>query len=81
MWCAISANRIIGPISYVGTLDDEKYITEILFPFFVNLAREEERFSYFMQDGATQHSTLTHTHTHTHTRARAHTQTQLRKIS
>jgi hypothetical protein len=29
VWCAISANRIIGPIFYKGTLDARRYINEI----------------------------------------------------
>jgi hypothetical protein len=37
VWCAFSANRIIGPIYYEGTLDIQRYINEILNPFFVNL--------------------------------------------
>jgi hypothetical protein len=53
---AISANRIIGPIFYEGTLDTQRYINELLNPFFVNLAPADERFNYFMQDGATPHS-------------------------
>jgi hypothetical protein len=53
---AISANRIIGPIFYEGTLDAERYINEILNPFFINLAPVKKRFGYFMQDGATRHN-------------------------
>jgi hypothetical protein len=53
--CAISANHIIGPIFYEGTLDARRYINETLNPFFVNLAPAEERFGYFTQDGATPH--------------------------
>jgi hypothetical protein len=56
VWCAISANRIIRPIFYEGTLDAGRYINEILNPFFVNLAPAEEKYGYFMQDGATAHS-------------------------
>jgi hypothetical protein len=39
-----------------GTLDAQRYNNEILNPFFVNLAPAEERFDYFMQDGATPHT-------------------------
>jgi hypothetical protein len=45
IWCAINANRIIGPIFYEGTLDAEGYINEILNPLFVDLPPAEERFS------------------------------------
>jgi hypothetical protein len=45
----ISANRIIGPIFYEGTLDAQRYINEILNPFFVNLPPAEERSGYFME--------------------------------
>jgi hypothetical protein len=48
VWCVISANRIIRPIFYEGTLDAEH---EILNPFFINLAPAEEIFGYSMQDG------------------------------
>jgi hypothetical protein len=41
VWCAISANRVIEPIFYEGTLDAQRYINEILYPFCVNLAPAE----------------------------------------
>jgi hypothetical protein len=47
---AISAYRIIGLISYKGTLD-----AQILDQFFV-LSHAEERFGYFMQDSASPHT-------------------------
>jgi hypothetical protein len=55
--CAIRASRIIGLTFYEGTHDAERYSNEILNPFFVNLAPAEERFGYFMQEGATPHTT------------------------
>jgi hypothetical protein len=54
----ISPNCTIGQIFYEGTLDDQRYINEILNPFFVNFTPAEERFSYFTQDGATPHTQL-----------------------
>jgi hypothetical protein len=56
VWCAIRATRITGPTFYEGTLDAQRYINEILNPFFINLAAAEEIFGYFMQDGATPHT-------------------------
>jgi hypothetical protein len=46
--CAFSANRIIEPIFYEGTLDAQLYINEMLYQFFFNLAPAEERFGYFI---------------------------------
>jgi hypothetical protein len=37
VWYAISANSIIGPIFYKGTLYAERYINKIRNPYFVNL--------------------------------------------
>jgi hypothetical protein len=56
VWCAMRANRINGPIVYKGTLDAERYNSEILNPFFVDLASAEERLSYFTQNGASPHT-------------------------
>jgi hypothetical protein len=52
MWCANSANHIIGFTFYEGTLDAE--ILDSL--YLVNLPPEEQRFSYFMQDGMSPHT-------------------------
>jgi hypothetical protein len=56
MWCVIRANHIIGPIFYEWTLDAQRYINEILNPFFVNLVPAEERFGYLIQDGMAPHT-------------------------
>jgi hypothetical protein len=56
VWCAVSANHIVGLIFYERTLDAQRYINEILNPFFMNLAPAEGRFSSFMQDGVTPHT-------------------------
>jgi hypothetical protein len=56
LWCAIRANHFFELIFYEGTLDTERYINEILNPFFVNLAPAEEGFGYFMQDGMGPHN-------------------------
>jgi hypothetical protein len=56
VWCAIITNRIIEPVFYEGTHDAQRYFSEILNPFFVKFAPAEDRFGYFMQDGATPHT-------------------------
>jgi hypothetical protein len=43
---------------YEGTHDAQRYINKILNPFFINSAPTEERFGYFVQDGATPHTQL-----------------------
>jgi hypothetical protein len=48
VWCAISANRITGPIFYEGALDVQQYVNKILNPFSVNLAPGEERFGFLL---------------------------------
>jgi hypothetical protein len=60
VWCAVSANCIIGPIFYEGTLDAQWYISEMFNPFFINLAPAEERFGYFMQYSVTPLKLLKH---------------------
>ena len=56
VWCAISASRIVGPIFYEGTINSERYIAQILRPFFSELTEEEKTFGFFQQDGATAHT-------------------------
>ena len=54
--CAISARRILGPIFFEGILNSQKYVEEILNPFFSNLSEAEQMYGFFMQDGATAHT-------------------------
>jgi hypothetical protein len=41
---------------YEGNLDAERYMKEILNPFFVNLASAENRLGWFMGDSTTLHT-------------------------
>ncbi|PSN44350.1 hypothetical protein C0J52_11098 [Blattella germanica] len=38
----INASRIVGTIFYEGTINSERYIAQILHPFFVELGDEEK---------------------------------------
>jgi hypothetical protein len=53
-WCAISGKRIVGPIFFSETVTAEKY-QEIIMQF-ISLLKEEERFCWLQQDGATLHT-------------------------
>jgi inhibitor of nuclear factor kappa-B kinase subunit alpha len=55
VWCAISAARIVGPIFFEETINSERYVSDILQPFFESITEEEKTYGYFMQDGATAH--------------------------
>lgn len=55
VWCAISARRIIT-IFFDDTINSNRYVTNILTPFFDQLTEEEKLYSYFQQDGATAHT-------------------------
>jgi hypothetical protein len=56
VWCAITASRIVGPIFFENTINSERYVTDILRPFFESITEEEKTYGYFMQDGATGHT-------------------------
>jgi hypothetical protein len=60
VWCAITASRIVGPIYFDNTINSERYVTDILRPFFHSITEEEKTYGYFMQDGATEHCHLFH---------------------
>jgi hypothetical protein len=34
VWCAITASLIVGPIFFENTVNSERYVTDILRPFF-----------------------------------------------
>jgi len=56
VWCALSANRIIGPIFFNWTINSQRYVDTILQPFFQQLTEQERMHSYFQQDNATAHT-------------------------
>jgi hypothetical protein len=56
VWCAISACRITGRISYNDTVNVARYVNNILSPFFIELIEEESLYSVFQQDSATAHN-------------------------
>lgn len=56
VWCAVSAKKIIGPIFFNETINSERYIQQILEPFFLELSPNEKFHGYFQQDGATAHT-------------------------
>jgi hypothetical protein len=53
-WCAISRKRIVSPIFFSETVTAEEY-QEITMQF-ISLLKEEERFCWLQQDGATSHT-------------------------
>jgi hypothetical protein len=54
VWCAMSSERIIGPIFFENSINSEKYI-EILEEFHSKLTPEEKNRYYFQQDNAPPH--------------------------
>ena len=56
VWCALSRRRIIGPIFFENTITSERYIHNILEPFFDQLTEQEKQQGWFQQDDATAHT-------------------------
>jgi len=56
VWCAISRTKIIGPIFFQDTVNSERYIANILRPFFDQLTDYEKQNGTFQQDNATAHT-------------------------
>ena len=56
VWCAVSQTRIIGPIFFENTINSQRYISDILQPFFQHLTAYEKQNGWFQQDGATAHT-------------------------
>jgi hypothetical protein len=55
VWCAVSARRVIGPIFFEDTVNSDRYVSDILEPFFQDVTEEETRHGYFQQDSTTAH--------------------------
>jgi hypothetical protein len=53
VWYAVSARRVIGPIFFEDTVNSDRYVSDILEPFFQELTDEETRYGYFQQDSTT----------------------------
>jgi hypothetical protein len=56
VWCATSARRIIGPISYDDTVYTARNVNNILSPFFAEQTEEERLYDVFQLDSATAHT-------------------------
>jgi hypothetical protein len=56
VWCARSPRRIIGPIFFHETVNSDRYVNNILNPFFNQLTAEERQYGYFQQDNAIAHA-------------------------
>jgi hypothetical protein len=56
VWCAVSSRRIIGPILYYETVNSDRYVRNVLEPFFEQLTDDERQYGYFQQDNATAHT-------------------------
>ena len=56
VWCAISRTRLIGPIFFDDTVNSQRYINNILNPFFNQLTDYEKENGTFQQDNATAHT-------------------------
>jgi hypothetical protein len=52
VWCALSAQRIIGYIFFYGTVNSKRYVKSILEPFFQMLTEEEKQYMYLQHDNA-----------------------------
>jgi hypothetical protein len=56
VWCAVSARRIIGPVFYHETVKSDRYVRNILEPFFEQLIDDEIQYGCFQQDNAIAHT-------------------------
>jgi hypothetical protein len=58
VWCAVSAQRVTGPIFFGGTVNSNGYVSDILEPFFQELTEGETRYGYLQQDSATARNSM-----------------------
>ena len=56
VWCAVNADRIIGPIFFEETINGQRYRDVIIRPFLEYLCDIECTKAYFQQDSATAHT-------------------------
>ena len=56
VWVAISRCRIVGPIFFMNTINSERYCSDILHAFIVQMTSDEINYSWFQQNGATAHT-------------------------
>lgn len=57
VWCAVSPQRVVGPLFFDDTINAERY-QEIMMQF-IALLEQDERDAWFQQDGATAHTAAT----------------------
>jgi hypothetical protein len=57
VWRAVTARRVIGPIFFEDTVNSDRYVSDILEPFFQELT-EETRYGCFQQDSTTAHNSM-----------------------
>jgi hypothetical protein len=58
VWAGVSANRIVGPYFFNGTVDGQRYLEMLQDWFWPQLSPEERISLRFMQDGAPPHWSL-----------------------
>jgi hypothetical protein len=49
---------VIGPIFFGDTMNSDRYVSDILEPFFQELTEKETRYGYFRQDSATARNSM-----------------------
>jgi hypothetical protein len=59
VWCALSKRRIIGSIFFMGTVNSDRCVGQIMQLFFTRLTNKGKVYGQFQQDSTTAH-TATH---------------------
>jgi hypothetical protein len=49
VWCAITASRIVGPIFFENAINSERYVSDILRPFFGSLWKKMKTYQMVLQ--------------------------------